>query len=82
VRTHQEIRDYFKQAPRSPFKLLPKNAGLRVAFRRAMRVGAQFGNEIEDFGVTPDFYHPMTRDDLLKNNVDLIDYAASLLSRA
>jgi len=82
VRTHQEIRDYFKQAPRSPFNLLPKNAGLRVAFRRAMRVGAQFGNEIEDFGVTPDFYHPMTRDDLLKNNVDLIDYAASLLSRA
>lgn len=82
VRTHQDISGYFKRARQSPFKPLPKNAGMRVAFRRAMRVGAQFGSEIEDFGVTPDYYHPMTRDDLLKNNVDLIDHAASLLTRA
>jgi C-terminal processing protease CtpA/Prc len=81
VRTHQEIRRYFKKARQSPFTRLPKKSELRVAFRRAMRVGAQFGNEIEDFGVTPDFYHPMTRNDLLNNNVDLIEYAASLLRR-
>jgi len=82
VRTHLQIRGYFKRARQSPFKLLPKEAELRVALRRAMRVGMQFGNEVEDFGVTPDFYHAITRNDALNKNEDLINCAATLLSRA
>jgi hypothetical protein len=32
-----------------------QEAGLRVAFRRSLRVGPQFGNDVEDFGVGPVF---------------------------
>jgi len=81
VKTHEELRGYFTDAPNSPFKALPREAGLRVAFRRALRVGPQIGNDVEDFGVMPDHFHRMTRNDVLKGNVDLINYAASLLVR-
>jgi C-terminal processing protease CtpA/Prc len=79
VRTHNELRKYFRKASNSPFRALPKGAELRVAFRRSQRVGPQIGNDVEDFGVTPDYIHRMTRNDLLKGNVDLINRAASLL---
>jgi hypothetical protein len=79
VRTHNELRKYFKNASNSPFRGLPKGAELRVAFRRSQRIGPQSGNDVEDFGITPDYVHYMTRNDLLKRNVDLIDRAASLL---
>jgi hypothetical protein len=80
VRTHTELRKYYKNASNSPFKGLPKGAELRVAFRRSQRVGPQIGNDVEDFGITPDYFYKMTRDDLLKGNVDLINHAASLLA--
>jgi C-terminal processing protease CtpA/Prc len=79
VRTHTELRKYFKNASNSPFRGLPKGAELRVAFRRSQRIGPQSGNDVEDFGITPDYVHYMTRNDLLKRNVDLINRAASLL---
>jgi C-terminal processing protease CtpA/Prc len=79
VRTHQELRKLFQKSTQSPFKGLPKEAQLRVAFRRSVRVGPQTGNDVEDFGITPDYFHSMTRNDLLKGNMDLINYAASLL---
>jgi hypothetical protein len=81
VQTHEELRGYFKGAPNSPFKALPREAGLKVAYRRALRVGPQVGNDIEDFGIVPDYFHSMTRNDVLKGNVDLINCAASLLVR-
>jgi hypothetical protein len=35
---------------------------MRVAFRRSVRVGpAIAGNDVEDFGVTPDHFHVITR---------------------
>jgi C-terminal processing protease CtpA/Prc len=78
VRSYSELREYFGRQP--PFEnKLPNGAELRVAFRRAIRVGAQAGNEIEDFGVTPDYRYEMTRNDLLRGNVDLINHAARLL---
>jgi C-terminal processing protease CtpA/Prc len=79
VRTHSELRKYFRKASNSPFRTLPKGAELRVAFRRSQRVGPQIGNDVEDFGITPDYFYRMTRNDLLKGNVDLISHAASLL---
>ena len=41
---------------------------------------ARAGVPLEDLGVTPDERYFMTRDDLLKGNVDLIAYAAKLLA--
>jgi hypothetical protein len=58
---------------------LPKGAELRVAFRRSQRIGPQIGNDVEDFGIRPDYVYDMTRNDLLKGNVDLINYAVGLL---
>jgi C-terminal processing protease CtpA/Prc len=81
VKTHEELREYFKRAPNSPFKALPRQAELKVAYRRALRVGPQIGNDVEDFGIVPDYHHRMTRNDVLKGNVDLINCAASLLVR-
>jgi hypothetical protein len=81
VRTHEEPRRYFRKDRRSPFKTLPNQADLRVAFRRSVRVGpATAGNDVEDFGITPDHFHVMTRNDLLRRNVDLINHAATLLA--
>jgi hypothetical protein len=75
VRTHEELRRYFRKDRRSPFKTLPNRADLQVAFRRSVRVGpATAGNDVEDFGVTPDHFHAMTRNDLLRGNVDLINH--------
>ena len=56
-----------------------KNADLRVAIRRTIRVGPEAGTELEDLSVTPDERHEVTRDDLMKDNVDLIKHAAALL---
>jgi len=79
VKSHKDLRGFFKNAADSPFRPLPKEAGLRVAYRRSLRVGAQAGNDVEDFGVRADYVHDMTRNDILNGNVDLIEYAASLL---
>jgi C-terminal processing protease CtpA/Prc len=79
VRTHEEMRTYFKEAANSPFKRLPMGASMTIALRRSQRVGLRSGGEIEDFGVTPDYSYAMTPDDLLNKNCDLIDYATKLL---
>ena len=71
----------YKPLPDSPFSKLPKNAGMRVAIRRNLRVRAQAGTPLEDLGVKPDKIHNMTRNDLLKKNVDLIEEAGQMLSK-
>jgi hypothetical protein len=64
----------------NPFTALPRGATMRVAARRSTRVGSRAGVPLEDLGVAPDERYFMTRDDLLKGNVDLIAYAATLLA--
>jgi hypothetical protein len=59
---------------------LPKGAGMRVALRRTLRVGAQAGTELEELGIVPDAVHAMTLDDLLHRNRDLIAHAAAILA--
>jgi C-terminal processing protease CtpA/Prc len=59
---------------------LPRQASFRVAVRRVTRVGANAGLPLEDLGVRPTRRHYFTRDDVLKQNVDLIAHAAELLS--
>jgi hypothetical protein len=64
----------------SPYKALPKGAGMRVAIRRSLRVGPLAGTPVEDLGVTPDVRHRMTRNDVLSDNVDLLERAGQLLA--
>jgi hypothetical protein len=52
------------------FLPLKRSTGHRV--RRSVRVGpATAGNDVEDFGVTPDHFHVMTRNDLLAETLIL-----------
>jgi C-terminal processing protease CtpA/Prc len=63
------------------FKPLPKGAGMRVSIRRTLRVLEHEGMPVEDLGVVPDYKHDMTKDDVLKDNADLINHAASILAK-
>lgn len=64
----------------SQYEVLPNGAGMRVSIRRTLRVGRRSGTPVEDLGVLADHRHPLTRNDLLNGNVDLINHAASLLA--
>jgi Peptidase family S41 len=64
----------------SPFKPIPAGASFRVAIRRSMRVGLHSGEPLEDLGVVPDEVYPMTRNDLLNHNGDLIAHACGVLA--
>jgi hypothetical protein len=74
-----DLRRAQKTDPASPFRELPKGAELIVAMRRSIRVGLRAGSPLEEFGVSPDVMHFMTRRDLLHDNVDLLSRAARLI---
>ena len=80
VWTHDEVLQQLSVTP-NPFTALPAGVGMRVAARRSMRVGDRSGVPLEDLGVEPDERHQMTRNDLLKGNVDLIAHACTLLKK-
>jgi hypothetical protein len=81
VKDYDTLRQFFKDAPGSPFaKPLPNQTGMTIALRRSVRVGMHAGAEVEDFGVTPDVLYRMTYKDLLEENGDLIESACSLFS--
>lgn len=64
----------------SPYKNLPKQAGMRVSIRRTLRVGERSGTPVEDLGVVPDVRYRLTRADVLSGNVDLMLAATQILS--
>ena len=66
--------------PASPYEPLPNGSSLRVAIRRTLRVGPRAGTPVEDIGIVPDHRHFTTRNDLLKDNVDLFAAAGDLLA--
>ena len=66
--------------PATPYKPLPNGTNMRVAIRRSLRVGALSGTPVEDLGVEPNAVHPLTRDDVMNGNVDLLDAAGALLA--
>ena len=68
-----------KKDPKSPFKTLPKGAEMIVAMRRSIRVGLRAGSPLEEFGVSPDELHFMTRRDILEDNCDLLASAARII---
>ncbi|HEY8203664.1 MAG TPA: S41 family peptidase [Pyrinomonadaceae bacterium] len=65
---------------KSPFKALPRDTELMVAIRRSIRVGRRDGRPLEELGIAPDHRHYMTKNDLLKRNVDLVKRAAAILN--
>jgi hypothetical protein len=68
-----------KNDPESPFKKLPKGAEMIVAMRRSIRVGLRAGSPLEEFGVSPDVLHRMTKRDVLDDNIDLLARAAAII---
>ena len=57
-------------------------AGRTCGWRSGGRCGSagSAGTPVEDLGVVPDELHPMTRDDVLSGNKDLLDHAGALLA--
>jgi C-terminal processing protease CtpA/Prc len=78
VWTHALLRQLLP-GQSSPYRDLPNGTQMRVAIRQTLRVGERAGTLLEDLGVVPDQHHPITRNDLLSDNVDLIERAASIL---
>lgn len=77
---HADLVEELLPGPDSPIRPLPKKTSLRVAIRRSTRVGKRLGDPLEDLGVVPDKRHYTTRNDLLRDNTDLIARAASILA--
>jgi C-terminal processing protease CtpA/Prc len=61
-------------------KPLPKEVAIEVSVRRAIRSGQRSGFAIEDVGVEPDLRHYTTRNDVLYDNVDLLQFAIDHLA--
>jgi hypothetical protein len=64
----------------SPYRPLPAGMAMRTSIRRTVRVHDRAGTPLEDLGVVPDVRRSLTRDDLLNDNVDLINFTAGLLA--
>jgi hypothetical protein len=64
----------------SPYMPLPREAEMRVAIRRTLRVGRRSGTPVEDLGVIPDVRYDLTREDLLSDNVGLLNRAGEILA--
>ena len=78
VVTHEDLRTEWTDGP---LKQLPKGVQMRVSLRRCLRVGARFGQPVEDLGVVPDALHALTKRDLLEENADLMAAAGALLAQ-
>jgi hypothetical protein len=61
------------------FEDLPYGTDLRVALRRTLRVNRAAGVPVEEYGITPDEHHPLTRADVLEGNRDLLAAAVKAL---
>ncbi|HEU0053928.1 MAG TPA: S41 family peptidase, partial [Longimicrobium sp.] len=75
------LMQFSRDIPGTPYRQLPHGANLRVAIRRTLRSGALAGTPVEDLGVVPDVVYPLTRNDVLGDNGDLMDFAGSILAR-
>jgi C-terminal processing protease CtpA/Prc len=67
-----ELIENSRRVSRSPIKPLPRDASLRIAIRRSLRVGEKEGRPLEELGITPNRRYYMTKLDLIGHNDDLI----------
>lgn len=79
VWTYEALRD--AMGKESPFKPLPREASFTVALRHSLRVRRSSGVSLEDIGVVPDAIHRLTRNDLLRENVELLACAGEMLAK-
>ncbi len=77
VWTYADVRDALTDTEH-PVQALPNGVNFSVAIRRAIRSGPADGIPIEDLGIAGIPY-TMTKNDLLRNNRDLINYCAQQL---
>lgn len=68
-----------KAAGKVVLEQLPLGMGLNISMRRSLRTGTAAGLPVEDLGTQSDFVYQLTADDLLRDNVDLLDFTASKL---
>lgn len=71
----------FRRYKQAAHRTLPAGVGFRIAIRRSLRVGLHEGALLEDFGVVRDAPHRVTRDDVLRDNRELIESAGALLAK-
>jgi hypothetical protein len=62
-----------------PFRPLPGGADLSLVIRRVLRVGANAGAPLEDYGVVSDERHETTRNDIMSDDADLMVRVAGLI---
>lgn len=72
VWSYGDMRSFAGRAVRRVIPPLPEGGSMTFSFMRATRAGPRLGALIEDVGVRPQERHPITRDDLLFENRDLI----------
>ncbi|MEM6500126.1 MAG: S41 family peptidase, partial [Pseudomonadota bacterium] len=82
VWTHNDFIEFFypPAVGDSPYRNLPQSANMRVSMRRTMRVNENAGTPVEDLGVVPNRHHPLTRNDILNGNEDMLEFAGSILA--
>jgi hypothetical protein len=80
VYSHNDLKNWMGNGTDSPFRSLPSRASMSVSLRRLLRVHEREGMLLEDLGVKPDHVHKMTKDDILNDNVNLVNHAASILA--
>jgi hypothetical protein len=80
VWSYEVLAQYARQAGDASLEPLPQGMGLNISMRRSVRTGQHSGLPVENFGVAADFVHRLTYEDLIHDNVDLLNYTASLLS--
>lgn len=77
---HEELRMKLEHVPGVALQKLPGGAQMGLAIRRSTRVGAKAGHPIEDFGVARDVKYLLTRDDILHEDRDLLNFACQHLA--
>jgi hypothetical protein len=65
-----------------PYRPLPGGADLSLVIRRVLRVGANAGSPLEDYGVVPTEVHVPTRKDIVDDDADLMAAAAQLVAKS
>lgn len=79
--SHADLMQNMGKIPGVPLRELPKGARMGVSLRRSLRVGVKNGGQpLEDAGVSADFLHQLTREDIHNFGYDLLQKACTLLS--
>ncbi len=79
VLRHGLLLELFGDSLPEPLAALPEGVELRVALRRALRVGKNEGTVLEDLGVEPEIRRRLTEDDVRHHNAKLLAEAIRIL---